>query len=430
MRQATEKSEGNALFAEEILSFLTERGVLRVAGGKVGIRLQSAGGRVAGYEAWRAWRTARVDRLARQDRALLQAAAVIGRRFDPQLLAVATDAVNDVEARLASMQALDLVYPDSKSGGYSFKHALVRDALYQSLLTGRRAALHLKIAEEIERRSGNRLTEVAETLAFHYSQTNRADKAFEYLSMSGSKSLGVYSFDEANNHFAAAIALVDKNVDCASEQQIANLLVGFTLYLNLCMRTTETTEIVERFKSRLNRLDDTAHHVMIQHHYVMAFILCGKYQDAEKAQSALTGMVSRGGGGGVKQEGGLIVDPKIRASCLSGVPSIYQQVSCRTQLILSKRSVVTPSGLSPGFIDDSYIRHFTLFVVGWEEFHRGRIAKAHEAAIALMSVGQSMNDPRSIGYGKQLQAWTAVACTDFRAALDFAETAISIAAAP
>ena len=75
----------------------------------------------------------------------------------------------------------------SKSGDYAFKHALVRDALYQSLLSEARTALHLKIAEEIERRSGNRLTEVAEVLAHHYSQTDRTDKAFAYLSMAGSK---------------------------------------------------------------------------------------------------------------------------------------------------------------------------------------------------------------------------------------------------
>jgi len=56
----------------------------------------------------------------------------------------------------------------------------VRDALYQSLLTEPRNSLHLKIAEEIERRCGNRLTEVAEVLAHHYRQTDRAEKAFAY----------------------------------------------------------------------------------------------------------------------------------------------------------------------------------------------------------------------------------------------------------
>jgi predicted ATPase len=131
---------------------------------------------------------ARVDRLAPKDRALLQAASVIGRRFDPELLAVAV-AETDVDARLAAMQPLDLVHLDSKSSDYVFKHALVRDALYQSLLGEPRKALSAKIAEEIERRSGNRLAEAAEVLAHRYSQTDRADKAFAYLAMAGSKSL-------------------------------------------------------------------------------------------------------------------------------------------------------------------------------------------------------------------------------------------------
>jgi predicted ATPase len=120
---------------------------------------------------------------------LLQAASVIGRRFDPQLLAAI--GMTDVDARLTAMQALDLVHLERKSDDCAFKHALVRDALYQSLLTEARAALHLKIGEEIERRSGNRLAEVAEVLAHHYSQTERSDKAFAFLSLAGRKSLDV-----------------------------------------------------------------------------------------------------------------------------------------------------------------------------------------------------------------------------------------------
>ena len=109
------------------------------------------------------------------------------------------------------MQALDLVLREGNSDDYAFKHALVRDALYQSLLAEPRTFLHLKIAEEIERRSNNRLTEVAEVLAHHYSQTESAEKAFAYLSMAGSKSLSVYSLDEAAIDFTAALALLDKN---------------------------------------------------------------------------------------------------------------------------------------------------------------------------------------------------------------------------
>ena len=91
---------------------------------------------------------------------------------------------DDVEARLAQMQPLDLIHPESKSGDYSFKHALVRDALYQSLLTDSRVALHLKIGDEIERRSSNRVSEVVETLAYHYAQTDQDEKAFRQAGIS------------------------------------------------------------------------------------------------------------------------------------------------------------------------------------------------------------------------------------------------------
>jgi predicted ATPase len=176
--------------------------------------------------------TARVDRLAPQNRPLLQAAAVIGRRFDSRLLA-AVDGGSDIEPRLAAMQALDLVHPDGKFGDYAFKHALVRDALYQSLLTGPRTALHLKIAEEVERRNATRLAEAAETLAHHYGQTDRFDKAFAHLALAGAKSLGVYSLEEAEKYLAPAIALLELNPECASDQQVAELLVDYTLLSNL-----------------------------------------------------------------------------------------------------------------------------------------------------------------------------------------------------
>jgi predicted ATPase len=67
--------------------------------------------------------SARVDRLAPKDSALLQAASVIGRHFDPELLAVVTGET-DVNVRLAAIHALDLVRFDGKSGDYAFKHAL------------------------------------------------------------------------------------------------------------------------------------------------------------------------------------------------------------------------------------------------------------------------------------------------------------------
>jgi predicted ATPase len=66
--------------------------------------------------------TARVDRLIGKDRALLQAAAVIGRQFNPQLLGT-TVAEENIDGRLMALQALDLIHRESKSHDYVFKHA-------------------------------------------------------------------------------------------------------------------------------------------------------------------------------------------------------------------------------------------------------------------------------------------------------------------
>ena len=51
--------------------------------------------------------------------------------------------------------------------------------------------------------------------------------------MAGSKSLSVYSLDEAATHFTAALALLDKNPDCASDDQVADFLVSYALLLNM-----------------------------------------------------------------------------------------------------------------------------------------------------------------------------------------------------
>ena len=164
--------------------------------------------------------SARVDRLTPEDRTLLQAAAAIGRRFDPGLLRSAADHSGDLTEWLEAIQASDLVRQDSKSGDYLFKHALVRDALYDSILTPRRMRLHLNVANEIERRSANQPVESAEVLAHHYSRTHRSDKAFQYLALAGQKSLNSYSVEEAERFFRQALRLLELEADLRRRSEL------------------------------------------------------------------------------------------------------------------------------------------------------------------------------------------------------------------
>jgi class 3 adenylate cyclase len=409
----TEKADGNALFAEEIVSFLKERGALRASRGKIEFDVNAVRGALP--VSVQSLLTARVDRLAPRDRELLQAAAVIGRSFDRQLLALVTGVPGDLGPRLAAMQALDLVYPEGNSVNYTFKHTLLRDALYESLLTGPRATLHLKIAEEIERRSGDRKTEV-EALAHHYSQTGRADKAFAYLAAAGAKSLGVYSLDEAGQYFAAAIKLVESTPNCTSDEQFADLLVNYALCSNISLNLKPIVEIPARFKTKLDRLGDSHQRILIQHHYITTLVYSSKFREAAKAQAELSAMADR------------LEDPTSRAYALASGLGVSTHIEPKSidDFEAQYREVVSTFSSA----QDTYLQNFILAAWAWDELNRGRIGHARKAAEELMAEGRRMNDPRSMGYAMALKSLAALLSDDYAAALEFADKSISISRAP
>jgi class 3 adenylate cyclase len=377
-RQVIEKAEGNPLFAEEIVSHLTEQGIIRTT-----VAFDESAVAAALPASIQSLLTARVDRLAPKDRALLQAASVIGRSFDPHLLSVAVGET-DVDARLTAMQPLDLVRIKHGSSDYSFKHALVRDALYQ-LLSDARRALHAKIADEIERRSGNRLTEMTEVLAHHYSHAGDVGKAFAYLSMAGSKSLGVYSIEEAATHFGGAFALLNDNPDCASEDQIADFLVPYTLLLNMSCKLKVMIEVIQRYLTRIDRLGLDPRVVLIRHQYVFALLWNTRYPEAAAMQRETSLMANRLG------------DSRSKAYSLAGeihVSTILAPMPIEKFEVVKREAIKAASDTA-----DAHIQNWTRFVVGWEEFHRGRQNEARNVARELMQVGRMLSDPRSTGLG-------------------------------
>jgi class 3 adenylate cyclase/tetratricopeptide (TPR) repeat protein len=414
VRQVAEKAEGNPLFAEEIVTYLTERDVLRATGVKADFDTNAVTTALPGSV--QSLLTARVDRLASKDRALLQAASVIGRRFNMELLAAVVDGINDIDSRLRAMQALDLIRSEGKSGNYLFKHALVRDALYQSLLTEARKGLHYTIAEEIERRSGNRLIEVAETLAHHYSLTDHADKAFTYLSMAGSRSLSVYSLDEAEAHLTAAIALVEANPDCASDQQIANVLVDYTLLENALGKLRNVVEVPDRFVERLRKLGDCTQIVLIVHQKVFGLCFMTKFETALAEQTNITRMAERLG------------DDRSRAYAYASEILVSSAVAPKTPE--EQEQVVRNALDAASKTEDSYIRSVVRWVIAIDEVSRGRMDVAQRIAEEMSAIGRNLNDPRPIGMGMGILGWIALTGDDYEKALNCANECLRIAYTP
>lgn len=405
--QLNDRAGGNPLFGEEILSFLLEQGALRVDAGTAyfDADLGASGLPIT----MRSLLTARLEQLRPDDQQLLQAASVVGRRFSPGLLSELVQNDDSIETALERLQTHDVLYREANSSDYIFKHALLRDCVYQSLVASRRTALHLAVADALAARAANRLQEAAEALAFHYGQTDRNDQAFRYSTMAGDKSLGVYSLDEANTYFTSALALYQSDPACATKEEFAAFLASFALCANISLRVKDIIELADTVRPILAQVGDNRDHVLFLHHYVSCLVCNGKYREAYWIQQDLTAMADRLGDP-ASQVYGLVSELSV---------SIYFKPIDNAEFAAKVRQVETYLER----IDDAYIQNFFLATLGWNELTRGRVGKAHAASDRMIATGRADNNPRAMGYGTAMKALIAMVTDNHELALQKAEEA-------
>ena len=166
--------------------------------------------------------SARIDRLEAEMKRILQEAAVIGRAFYYEILSHITELEDSLWHHLSSLETLDLIKARSYRPAveYIFKHALTREVVYKGLVKGQRKAIHERVALVMEKLFEDRLPEYYETLAYHFKRGQSVDKAMDYLSKSGEKSMERYALKEAHRYYGAAYALLSSrseklgNTDC------------------------------------------------------------------------------------------------------------------------------------------------------------------------------------------------------------------------
>jgi class 3 adenylate cyclase len=195
----TERTGGVPLFVEEVTRLLLERG--------------EQGGVQAIPPTLQQSLAARLDRLG-PAREVVQIGAVLGRDFAYRLLRDV--AVLDEPALQASLDRLadaDLLFVEGAppNAGYRFKHALIQDAAYDSLLKSRRQALHRRAAELL-RDDPERAAAEPEVIAHHFTQGGLDDLAIEWWGKAGDQSLRRSAFQEAIAHLGKAIEMADKTV--------------------------------------------------------------------------------------------------------------------------------------------------------------------------------------------------------------------------
>jgi predicted ATPase len=208
--QIVSKTDGIPLFIEELTKTVLESGLLTEADGRY--VLNGPLPPMAIPSTLQDSLMARLERLS-PVKEVAQVGSVIGREFSYELLAAVVQAgTHELNEALAQLAKAGLVFvrgepPDAT---YLFKHALVRDAAYASLLRVRRQQLHARIAQILEQRYSDIGARHPELLAHHYLSAGLEDHAKRYWSLAGRLALANANYAEASDHLAKALELAVK----------------------------------------------------------------------------------------------------------------------------------------------------------------------------------------------------------------------------
>jgi tetratricopeptide (TPR) repeat protein len=177
---------------------------------------------------------ARLDRLP-MIREVAQLGAVLGREFAYEMLRSLAGVEDSLlQARLAQLVDTELLYQRGRPprAKYIFKHVLVQDAAYASLLKSTRQQYHQQVAQMLEARFPDTVETEPELVAHHYRRSGNAAKAVEYLSLAGQQAARQSAHAEAINHLTTALELLKTLPDTtarARQELLLQLSLGASL---------------------------------------------------------------------------------------------------------------------------------------------------------------------------------------------------------
>ena len=232
----SERTGGIPLYVEEVTRLLLERG--------------EQGGAQAIPPTLQQSLAARLDRLGAA-RETAQIGAVLGRGFSYALLySVAGLDEGALQASLDRLAEADILFVegDGAQATYRFKHALIQDAAYDSLLKSRRQALHRRAAEALREANAE-----PEAIAHHFTQAGLDDAAIEWWGKAGDEALRRSAFQEAIAHLGKAIEMADRagaaarqasGGSAAPSKRLTQMQVAYgnALFAARGVGATETTE--------------------------------------------------------------------------------------------------------------------------------------------------------------------------------------------
>jgi class 3 adenylate cyclase/predicted ATPase len=260
MRHLVDKTDGVPLYVEEMTKAILEAGILQETDGRYELRGQ--------LESLAIPTTLQDSLMARLDRldtakSVAQLGATIGRQFTYELLcAVAPMDEATLQRELGRLLEAELVYQQGipPRAAFTFKHALIQDTAYQSLLKSTRQQVHQRLAQVLEQQFPDTATTQPELLAHHYTEAEQNEVALHYWIEAGQQAIERSADLEAIGHLTRGLEVLKRLPDTSERTQqelTLHTALGVSLRATKGFGAPEVQEVYARARELCQQVEET-----------------------------------------------------------------------------------------------------------------------------------------------------------------------------
>jgi tetratricopeptide (TPR) repeat protein len=411
-----EKVEGNPFYLEEVINSLIELGTLIRDNGSW--RLSRPIGESDISPTVQGVISARLDRLEKEMKRILQEASVIGRAFLYEILNKITELKERLDHHLHRLEQFDLIrirsfQPELE---YVFKHALTQEVVYSGLLKRERQAVHERIGLVMEQLFRERLSEFYETLAFHFKRGQSLHKAVDYLMKSGEKSLKRYAVEESHQYYQEAFDLLKNKPGMTDEENrlLIDLLIKWALVFYY---RGDFNGLVSLFRDHEGMAESVGKAELGMFYAWLGMALGGTGKEKISYEYLCKAL----------KTGEEIGDRR-----LIGYACAWLTWTCAELGLLEEATSFgqRAQDISKSFESDQYLFFKSLGGLGYVYYHSGETRKTLEAGKAIRDYGERHSNIRSLVMGHWTMGFGYLMRGDFHSAIECLESGIRFSADP
>lgn len=412
------RAEGNPFYLEEILNALVDSKALAFEEGhwqmNRAFKETNIPSTIHGVIA------SRMDQLGPEEKRILQEAAVIGRAFLYDILKRISVHGDSVDSSLYKLERAGLIKPRAlhPEMEFMFKHALIQEVSYGSLLRRERQRVHERIGRTIEHVYQDRLSEFDETLAIHFQKSAATDKATEYLIRSGTKALRRCALDESDQYFKTAKSMLEQQhlATPGTKKRLLDVVNQWAFVFYYKGLNRQLLELLEHQQPLVDGLKDP-----VREGYHWAWHGCAlwhRHRFTESYDSLIKA---------------LRLGDKVKDPYLTGYTSTWLSIPC-TELGRFDEAIEYSEQAEGLFVDglvqDPYLYFNGLMGKGYAYWHKGDARQTGKIGDRLVKFGKRHGNVRSLVSGHCCLGWKDLVVGDIEGATASFRTAVDISADP